>query len=116
MNKKIVHGHYVEGTSLGNKKKTDDVARLYEDYPAKTLKKKNKMQHYNQTDKNLKRFLTILEYKRLQSFPDNLELQGTSKSDMRDQIGNAVPCKFAEAIGRTVILTYRLGKYIPHED
>lgn len=110
-NEKEVHGHFLEGTALGNKKKkTDDIARLYEDQPAKTLKKKNKMQHYN-----TKRYLTILEYKRLQSFPDELELQGTI-SEMRDQIGNAVPCKFAEAIGRTVIAAYSLGKYIPRED
>jgi DNA (cytosine-5)-methyltransferase 1 len=115
LNKKIVHGHFLEGTSLANKKKTGDIARLYEDYPAKTLKKKNKMHHYNQTDKNLNRFLTILEYKRLQSFPDNLELQGTI-SEMRDQIGNAVPCKFAQAIGRTVREAYSSGKYIPRED
>ena len=109
-NEKEVHGHFLEGTKLGDKKKTDDVARLYADQPAKTLKKKNKMQHYN-----TKRYLTILEYKRLQSFPDELELQGTI-SEMRDQIGNAVPCKFAEAIGCTVHEAYSLGKYIPRED
>lgn len=47
------------------------------------------------------RRLTILELKRIQSFPDEYILVG-NKKDQIIQIGNAVPCKFA----------YYLGKYI----
>jgi len=47
------------------------------------------------------RRLTILELKRIQSFPDDYILEG-SKKDIIMQIGNAVACKFA----------YYLGKYI----
>jgi DNA (cytosine-5)-methyltransferase 1 len=47
------------------------------------------------------RKLTILELKRIQTFPDNYILEGTNK-DIIMQIGNAVACKFA----------YHLGKYI----
>jgi DNA (cytosine-5)-methyltransferase 1 len=47
------------------------------------------------------RRLTILELKRIQSFPDDYILEG-SKKDIIMQIGNAVACKFA----------YHLGKYI----
>ena len=47
------------------------------------------------------RRLTILELKRIQSFPDDYILEGTKK-DIIIQIGNAVACKFA----------YHLGKYI----
>ena len=47
------------------------------------------------------RRLTILELKRIQSFPDDYIIIGTNK-DIIMQIGNAVACKFA----------YYLGKYI----
>jgi DNA (cytosine-5)-methyltransferase 1 len=47
------------------------------------------------------RRLTILELKRIQSFPDNYILNG-SKKDVIMQIGNAVACRFA----------YHLGKYL----
>jgi DNA-cytosine methyltransferase len=47
------------------------------------------------------RRLTILELKRIQSFPDDYIIEG-SKKDIIMQIGNAVACKFA----------YHLGKYI----
>lgn len=47
------------------------------------------------------RRLTILELKRIQSFPDNFILEG-NKKDMIMQIGNAVASRFA----------YHLGKYI----
>lgn len=53
---------------------------------------------YNDTEI---RKLTILELKRIQSFPDDYILEG-SKKDIIMQIGNAVACKFA----------YHLGKYI----
>jgi DNA (cytosine-5)-methyltransferase 1 len=47
------------------------------------------------------RRLTILELKRIQSFPDDYIISGTKKEVIM-QIGNAVSCKFA----------YHLGKYI----
>lgn len=47
------------------------------------------------------RRLTILELKRIQSFPDDYIIRG-SKKDIIMQIGNAVACKFA----------YHLGTYI----
>jgi len=47
------------------------------------------------------RRLTILELKRIQTFPDDYILEG-SKKDIIMQIGNAVACRFA----------YHLGKYI----
>ena len=51
-------------------------------------------------DEEIRR-LTILELKRVQSFPDDYILEG-SKKEIIMQIGNAVACKFA----------YHLGKYI----
>jgi DNA (cytosine-5)-methyltransferase 1 len=48
------------------------------------------------------RRLTILELKRIQSFPDEYILDG-SKKDVIMQIGNAVACKFAFHIGKHII-------------
>jgi len=51
-------------------------------------------------EKEIRR-LTIIELKRIQSFPDNYVIDGSNK-DIIMQIGNAVPCKLA----------YYLGKYL----
>jgi len=101
LTKKAVYGHFIDGTY--RVASNDDDTRLYAQHPlapAKTVRKKNNMRHYN-----LDRYLTILEYKRLMSFPDGHSLEGTKK-EMRDQIGNA-PCQLAEAIGKTIMDSYR---------
>ena len=54
-------------------------------------------------DKEIRR-LTILELKRIQSFPDNYILDGSNK-DIIMQIGNAVPCKLAYYLGKYLIAT-----------
>jgi len=48
------------------------------------------------------RRLTILELKRIQSFPDDYIIEG-SKKDIIIQIGNAVACKFAYHLGKHLI-------------
>jgi DNA (cytosine-5)-methyltransferase 1 len=50
------------------------------------------------------RRLTILELKRIQSFPDDYIIEG-SKKDIIMQIGNAVACRFAYHLGKYVINT-----------
>jgi DNA (cytosine-5)-methyltransferase 1 len=55
------------------------------------------------SDKEIRR-LTILELKRIQSFPDNYILEG-SKKNIIMQIGNAVACKFAYHLGKHIIKT-----------
>ena len=50
------------------------------------------------------RRLTILELKRIQSFPDNFVLIGNNK-DQIIQIGNAVACRFAYHLGKHIINT-----------
>lgn len=47
------------------------------------------------------RRLTIPEIKRIQTFPDGYRLVGGRQSAQR-QLGNAVPCLLAEAIGRSI--------------
>lgn len=48
--------------------------------------------------------LSIHEYARIQQFPDSWKFIGTT-SDKYKQIGNAVPCGLAEAVGKAVIAT-----------
>jgi DNA (cytosine-5)-methyltransferase 1 len=54
-------------------------------------------------EKEIRR-LTITELKRIQSFPDNYIIDGSSK-DIITQIGNAVACKFAYYLGKYIINT-----------
>lgn len=54
-------------------------------------------------EKEIRR-LTILELKRIQSFPDNYVIDGSNK-DIIMQIGNAVPCKLAYYLGKYLINT-----------
>ena len=109
LNGKEVRGHYNDDTTLA---RNDNDLRLYAEHPlppqrttAKTVRKQNRMIHYNR-----KRCLTLLEYKRLMSCPDSHVLMGTKK-EMRDQVGNGVPCRFAAAIGKAIMESYRLGTY-----
>lgn len=48
---------------------------------------------------SLKRRLTVRECARIQTFPDSFEFVG-SISSMYKQLGNAVPCKFAEYLSK----------------
>jgi DNA (cytosine-5)-methyltransferase 1 len=54
-------------------------------------------------EKEIRR-LTIIELKRIQSFPDNYVIDGSNK-DIIMQIGNAVPCKLAYYLGKYLINT-----------
>ena len=99
INGKFVEGHCCEDTEY--KSISDKDVRLKANQPAGTLTKKNKIVHYKHD-----RYLTLLEYKRLMSFPDDHVICG-GKEEIRDQIGNAVPCRFAEAIGKAVMRSYR---------
>jgi DNA (cytosine-5)-methyltransferase 1 len=58
---------------------------------------------YNETEI---RRLTIMELKRIQSFPDNYIIDGSNK-DIIMQIGNAVACRFAYHLGKYIINTLR---------
>ena len=55
-------------------------------------------------NENEVRRLTIIELKRIQSFPDNYIIDGSNK-DIIIQIGNAVACKFAYHLGKYIIKT-----------
>ena len=80
---------------------------LNEDLPSYTIPARYWKDGYDALVKyndNEIRRLTILELKRIQSFPDDYHLEGTKK-DVIMQIGNAVACRFAYHLGNHIITT-----------
>ncbi|MCY7366522.1 MAG: DNA cytosine methyltransferase [Chamaesiphon sp.] len=57
------------------------------------------------------RYLTVLEAKRLQTFPDNFVIKGVWGEAMR-QIGNAVPVLLAESMGHELIKTMHSPSFV----
>lgn len=74
---------------------------LERDRTAITVCRSNGIRHYRSD-----RFITIRERARLQSFPDSYHFCGLP-AQRCDQIGNAVPVKLAEAVGRSIMEAYR---------
>lgn len=82
--------------------KTGMARRLSWDEPSLTLtcspaQKQTERCHPSET-----RPLTVREYARIQTFPDNWEFSGPITSQYR-QIGNAVPVNLSYAIGRSIV-------------
>lgn len=93
---------YMGGSFYLGGGKTGMARRLSMDEPSLTLtcapaQKQTERCHPTET-----RPLTVREYARIQTFPDNWEFEG-SLSDQYKQIGNAVPVNLAYAIGRSLI-------------
>ena len=88
----------LQGHQLKLSEPNKDDVYLVADVPAPTVIKKRVVRHYQ----NNKRPLTRLERAQLQSFPPAFEFFGTD-SEIRDQIGNAVPVCLARAIGISVM-------------
>mmetsp|Transcript_23643 Transcript_23643/g.35769 ORF Transcript_23643/g.35769 Transcript_23643/m.35769 type:complete len:780 (+) Transcript_23643:127-2466(+) len=99
-----LQGHRLRSSSEYNKK--DDV-QLVADKPAPTVIKRRVIRHYT----NNRRPLTRLERSLLQSFPVHYQFYGTD-SEIRDQIGNAVPVGLARAIGRSVMDAIQQSKSV----
>jgi DNA (cytosine-5)-methyltransferase 1 len=82
--------------------KTGMARRLAWDEPSLTLtcspaQKQTERCHPSET-----RPLTVREYARVQTFPDNWEFCGSTSSQYK-QIGNAVPVNLAHAVARSLI-------------
>jgi len=82
--------------------KTGMARRLAWDEPSLTLtcspaQKQTERCHPSET-----RPLTVREYARIQTFPDNWEFCGSISSQYK-QIGNAVPVNLAHAIARSLV-------------
>lgn len=106
---------YMGGSFYLGGGKTGMARRLSMDEPSLTLtcapaQKQTERCHPIET-----RPLTIREYARIQTFPDNWEFVG-SLSDKYKQIGNAVPVNLAYAIGRSIIRLLNDIDSLNHED
>ena len=93
---------YMGGSFYLGGGKTGMARRLSLDEPSLTLtcapaQKQTERCHPTET-----RPLTVREYARIQTFPDDWEFAG-NMSDQYKQIGNAVPVNLAYAIGRSLI-------------
>jgi len=77
--------------------------RLSWDEPSLTLTTSPSQKQTERCHPNETRPFTTREYARIQSFPDDWEFYGGIGAVYR-QIGNAVPVKLAEAIGKSVVL------------
>lgn len=93
---------YMGGSFYLGGGKTGMARRLSMDEPSLTLtcapaQKQTERCHPTET-----RPLTVREYARIQTFPDNWQFEG-NMADQYKQIGNAVPVNLAFAIGRSLI-------------
>lgn len=90
---------------------TEDDVQLEEDKPAPTvLGSGNLPFHYSEN-----RRITVQEMAALQSFPPDMRFYGSTETEKRKQIGNAVPVEFATAIARS-IRTALMFRYAEEED
>jgi DNA (cytosine-5)-methyltransferase 1 len=78
----------------------EEMEYLKRDMLASTVRRRNDIHHYK-----CDRYITVRERARLQSFPDSYHFCG-SPVNQCDQIGNAVPVKLAEAVGRSIMDAY----------
>lgn len=76
--------------------------RLAWDEPSLTLTTSPAQKQTERCHPDETRPFTVREYARIQSFPDTWEFEGTISSQYK-QIGNAVPVKLAEKIGKSII-------------
>jgi DNA (cytosine-5)-methyltransferase 1 len=92
--KKIMnHTQLVPSDQVDRRLKTDGVAP--------TLTTQTTFGHHKHD-----RSVSVREYARLQSFPDEQQFFG-SRGGMHRQIGNAVPVKMATAVAKTVMAAYK---------
>lgn len=82
--------------------KTGMARRLAWDQPSLTLTCAPAQNQTERCHPEETRPLTIKEYSRIQTFPDEWEFQGSISSIYR-QIGNAVPVNLATALGRSIV-------------
>lgn len=99
---KDLQKEYLGGSLLLDGGKTGVARRLSLDEPSLTLTCAPAMKQTERCHPLETRPLTIREYARIQTFPDDWEFEGTRDQQYK-QIGNAVPVNLAYAVGRTLI-------------
>lgn len=93
---------YMQGSYFLGGGKTGMARRLAWDAPSLTLTCSPAQKQTERCHPEESRPLTVREYARIQTFPDDWIFSGTVTSQYK-QIGNAVPVNLAAAIGRSLI-------------
>ncbi|RMG24509.1 MAG: DNA (cytosine-5-)-methyltransferase [Methanobacteriota archaeon] len=105
---------YMKGSYKLQGGKTGIARRMSWDEPCLTLTTSPDQMQTERCHPEETRPFTVREYARIQTFPDNWQFCGSLASKYR-QIGNAVPVKLAEHVGKEVVRT--LNQTSPrHED
>lgn len=97
-----VQKEYMKGSFHMGGGKTGIARRLHLDEPSLTLTCAPAMKQTERCHPIESRPLTVREYARIQTFPDEWVFKG-SMSEQYRQIGNAVPVNLAYAVGRSLI-------------
>jgi site-specific DNA-cytosine methylase len=100
----ILH-HNSEGTKLPD---AGELFSLSQHHFCPAVLRQRPLKHYAHD-----RLLTIFEIKRLQTFPDDYDLSGSIK-DMKDQLGNAVPCALARSVAQSLMACH-MYELVPHD-
>lgn len=93
----VVYDHVVEDKFV----RCDRITYARRKQPSNTVCRRNGISHYGHD-----RLLTIRERSFLQTFPKYYHFCGTPEQQS-DQIGNAVPVNVAEAVGRSIMQSYK---------
>ncbi len=93
---------YMRGSYFLGGGKTGMARRLAWDEPSLTLTCAPAQKQTERCHPTYTRPLTVREYARLQTFPDDWEFAGSTSSQYK-QIGNAVPVNMAYALGRALV-------------
>ncbi len=93
---------YMKGSYYMGGGKTGIARRLSLDEPSLTLTCAPAMKQTERCHPTETRPLTVREYARIQTFPDDWEFRGNMAAQYK-QIGNAVPVNLAAAVGRSLI-------------
>lgn len=106
---------YLGGSWFLGGGKTGMARRLSLDEPSLTLTCAPAQKQTERCHPFHTRPLSVREYARIQTFPDDWSFQGTV-SDRYKQIGNAVPVNLAWAIGRSIVrMLNKINEAIPDE-
>ena len=97
-----IQREYLKGSFHLGGGKTGMARRLALDEPSLTLTCAPAMKQTERCHPIETRPLTIREYARIQTFPDDWKFAG-KRDEQYKQIGNAVPVNLAQAIGRSII-------------
>lgn len=97
-----IQKEYMKASYFMEGGKTGIARRLHMDEPSLTLTCAPAMKQTERCHPKEARPLTVREYARIQTFPDDWKFKG-SVAEQYKQIGNAVPVNLAYAIGRALI-------------